>query len=220
MIEDTEQAYSVTFSLKRNLAGSLQEPDDYIVNISGRIYGDEEEVGRMKGYIIQVERAFENKQDLFEACGAHSQTAEDYYEALFDIDTGEIKECIQEQLDFFQAGDILILDRIEVLPAYRKRGLGLAVACSFIDTFGKTYGLAVGLPYPLQFDTNEKSEWNGKMQFENLANDKGLATKKLEAYWVKPGMNCLQGIDIHGSSVYGLCFEQIRPTVAQLVPHL
>jgi len=80
--------------------------------------------------------------------------------------------------------------------------------------------LAVGLPYPLQFDTNEKSEWNGKMQFENLANDKGLATKKLEAYWVKLGMNCLQGIDIHGSSVYGLCFEQIRPTVAQLVPHL
>ena len=124
MIEDTEQAYSVTFSLKRNLAGSLQEPDDYIVNISGRIYGDEEEVGRMKGYIIQVERALENKQDLFEACGAHSQTVEDYYEALFDIDTGEIKECIQEQLDFFQAGDILILDRIEVLPAYRKRGLG------------------------------------------------------------------------------------------------
>ena len=47
----------------------------------------------------------------------------------FFIDTGEIKECIQEQLDFFQAGDILILDRIEVLPAYRKRGLGLAVAC-------------------------------------------------------------------------------------------
>jgi hypothetical protein len=83
MIEDTEQAYSVTFSLKRNLAGSLQEPDDYIVNISGRIYGDEEEVGRMKGYIIQVERALENKQDLFEACGAHSQTVEDYYEALF-----------------------------------------------------------------------------------------------------------------------------------------
>ena len=102
MIEDTEQAYSVTFSLKRNLAGSLQEPDDYIVNISGRIYADEEEVGRMKGYIIQVERALENKQDLFEACGAHSQTVEDYYEALFISIREKLKNVSKSNWIFFR----------------------------------------------------------------------------------------------------------------------
>ena len=102
MIEDTEQAYSVTFSLKRNLAGSLQEPDDYIVNISGRIYG------------------------------------------------------------------------------YRKRGLGLAVACSFIDTFGKTYGLAVGLPYPLQFDTTRKANGMERCNLKTSPTTKGWPRKNFK----------------------------------------
>jgi len=81
-------------------------------------------------------------------------------------------------LDSFQIGEILILDRIEVLPAHRKRGLGLAVACSFIDTFGgNTHGLAVGLPHPLQFSAEGKeSEWSKMMQFENLPTDEKLAT--------------------------------------------
>ncbi len=220
--EDTDHAYSVVFSVGRTLSGSFQEPDDYIVEINGHISDETEEVGRMTGYIIQVGRALEERQNLFEACDAHSQTVEDYYEALFDFDTGEVKESIQEQLDSFQIGEILILDRIEVLPAHRKRGLGLAVACSFIDTFGgNTHGLAVGLPHPLQFSAEGKeSEWSKMMQFENLPTDEKLATKKLEDYWAKLGMKCLKGIDIRGSKVYALSLDQRRPTMAQLATDL
>ena len=109
------------FSINRDLSASSGEPDDYIVVIDGHVQDEaQEEVGRLKGYIIQVERASEQEKNLYLVCDAHSQTIADYYEALFDLDTDEIKDAIQRQLDSFHTGDILILDRIEVLPLYRK----------------------------------------------------------------------------------------------------
>src|SRR5207249_11184313 len=144
------------------------ETDDYVLRVEGRICTDDHtEIGRLLGYIIQVNRAINEEQDLFEACDAHSQTATDYYGALFDHKTGDLKESIEEQLGITHAGNILILDRIEVLPAYRKRGVGLAAACCFIDTFSNDVDdLAVALPHPLQFTTDGRSadaEWEMKM---------------------------------------------------------
>ena len=131
---DEDFAPQISFSVERSLLAYI-EPDDYVLTVQGRICTDEDtEIGRLLGYIIQVNRAINEEQDLFEACDAHSQTATDYYEALFDHKTGEFKESIEEQLGITHVGNILILDRIEVLPAYRKHGVGLAATCSFIDT--------------------------------------------------------------------------------------
>ena len=120
------------------------------------------------GYIIQVNRATNEEQDLFEACDAHSQTATDYYEALFEHKTATFKESIEEQLGITRVGNILILDRIEVLPPYRKHGVGLAAACCFIDTFSNDLDdLVVGLPHPLQFTTGSSpadAEWEMRIE--------------------------------------------------------
>jgi hypothetical protein len=170
--------------------------------------------------IIQVNRAINEEQDLFEACDAHSQTATDYYEALFDHKTGDFKESIEEQLGITRVGNILILDRIEVLPAYRKHGVGLAAACCFIDTFSNDIDdLTVGLPHPLQFIADGRSadaDWEMKMKYQNLPRDKEKATEKLQAYWSKLGVQPLQDIEIHGSPVYGLSLSNKRPTLADL----
>jgi hypothetical protein len=110
------------------------------------------------------------------------------------------------------------LDTIEVLPAYRRHGVGLAAACCFIDTFSNDVDdLAVGLPF--QFTTDSRSadaEWEMKMNYQNLPRNKNKATETLQAYWSKLGMQRLQDIEIHGSPVYGLSLSNKRPTLADL----
>jgi len=84
-------------------------------------------------------------------------------------------------LGITRVGNILILDRIEVLPAYRKHNVGLAATCCFIDTFSNDVDdLAAGLPHPLQFTTDGRSadgEWEMKMKYKNLPGDKNCETK-------------------------------------------
>ena len=162
----------LSFSVERSLVAYV-EPDDYVLTVHGSICTDDAtEIGRLLGYIIRVNRAINDEQDLFEACDAHSQTATDYYEALFDHKTGDFKESIEEQLSIMCVGNILILDRIEVLPAYRKHGVGLAAGCCFIDTCSNDVDdLAVGLPHPLQFSTEGRrsdAEWDMKMNYQDL----------------------------------------------------
>ena len=95
---DEDFAPRLSFSVKRSLLAYV-EPDDYVLTVQGRICTDDHtEIGRLLGYIVQVNRAINEEQDLFEACDAHSQTATDYYEALFDHKTGDFKESIEEQL--------------------------------------------------------------------------------------------------------------------------
>jgi len=210
----------LSFSVERSLVAYV-EPDDYVLTVHGSICTDDAtEIGRLLGYIIRVNRAINDEQDLFEACDAHSQTATDYYEALFDHKTGDFKESIEEQLSIMCVGNILILDRIEVLPAYRKHGVGLAAGCCFIDTCSNDVDdLAVGLPHPLQFSTEGRrsdAEWDMKMNYQDLPRDRKKATEKLQAYWSKLGMQRLKHMEIHGSPVYGLSLGNKRPTLADL----
>lgn len=217
---DEDFAPDINFSLERSLLAYM-EPDDYVITIHGSIGTDSQtKIGRLLGYIIQVNRAINEEQNIFESYDAHSQTATDYYEALFDHKTCDIKESIEDQLAITRVGNILILDRIEVLPAYRKHGLGLAAACRFIDTFSSDVDdLAVGLPHPLQFRAEyrrAKDEWHTGMNYQDLPGDKKKATKKLQAYWSKLGMQRLKDIEINGSPVYGLSLSNKRPTLVEL----
>src|SRR5688572_33332262 len=92
---DEDFAPHISFSVKRSLLAYI-EPDDYVLTVHRSICTDDDtEIGRLLGYIIQVNRAINEEQDLFEACDAHSQTATDYYEALFDHKTGAFKESIE-----------------------------------------------------------------------------------------------------------------------------
>jgi len=109
------------------------------------------------------------------------------------------------------------LDKIEVLPAYRGRGLGLAAACSFLDTFETGSCLAVGEPYPLQFKemTPKHAEWCKKMGVESFVGEENRAVAKLRAYWSRLGFQ-----RIRRSKKYALSLEHRRPTLKELVPDL
>lgn len=212
--------YQIDFRINRLLTVDRQ-PDDYICEVSGQITCTETEngidtiAGTVQGYIIQVDRIINDGESLFDACDAHSQTVHNYSCVLFDFRSGGLKRAIERQFNLVGAGDILILDKIEVLPAHRGHGLGLAAACSFLDTFENGCCLAVGEPYPMQFKemTREHTEWCAKMGVDAFVGDEEHATAKLRAYWSRLGFK-----KIRGSKKFALSLEHSRPNLRELVP--
>src|SRR5262245_48175133 len=212
--DDPYRSYKVNFKIPRCLP-PYTEPDDYILEIFGDITcNDDNEsdtiAGTVKGYIIQVDRIINDGESLFDACDAHSQTVHDYGCVLFDFRRRGLKRAIERQFRLVGAGDILILDKIEVLPAH-------AAACSFLDIFETGSCLAVGEPYPLQFKemTPKHAEWCKKMGVESFVAEENRAVTKLRAYWSRLGFQ-----RIRGSKKYALSLEHPRPTLKELVPDL
>jgi GNAT superfamily N-acetyltransferase len=154
---------------------------------------------------------------LFDACDAHGQTVHDYGCVLFDFRRGELKRTIDDQFGGIGAINVLILDKIEVLPEHRGHGVGLAAACCFLDTFEGGCGLAVCEPYPMQFKetTPHHSEWCKKMGVESFVADEKRAVAKLRAYWSRLGLQ-----RIRGSKKYALSLEHRRLILRELVPEL
>jgi hypothetical protein len=219
--QETSKTYQVKFKIIRSLS-SDPEPDDYICNIAGEIKstdeaGNDSVAGTLQGYIVQAGRIINEGESLFDACDAHSQTVHDYACVLFDSRSGELKSAIEEQFGVVPAGDVLILDKIEVLPAHRGRGLGLAAACCFLDTFESGCCLAVAEPYPLQFKdiTHEHPDWCAKMGVDAFVADKKRATAKLQVYWSRLGFR-----RIRGSKKFALSLQDRRPALKELAPEL
>lgn len=217
--DESYRSYEVNFKIPRCLT-TYTEPDDYVLGVFGEITCTDESgidsiAGTIQGYIIQVDRIINDGESLFDACDAHDQTVHDYACVLFDLRSGGLKPAIEDQFGVVGAGDMLILDRIEVLPAHRRHRLGLAAACSFLDTFETGCCLAVGEPYPMQFKerTREHAEWCAKMGIDAFVQDEKLATAKLRAYWRRLGFE-----RIRGSKKFALSLQHRRPTLRELVP--
>jgi GNAT superfamily N-acetyltransferase len=219
--QETYKTYRVKFRITRSLS-SYTEPDDYICKIAGEIIcsdeaGSDSVAGTVEAHVIQVNRIISDGESLFQACDAHSQTVHDYGCVLFDFRSGGLKPAIEDQFGVVGTSDILILDKIEVLPAHRGHGVGLAAACSFLDTFETGCCLAVGEPYPMQFKemTPEHAEWCKKMGVDAFVAGEKRASAKLRAYWSRLGFK-----QISGSKKFALSLQHRRPTLKELVPEL
>jgi GNAT superfamily N-acetyltransferase len=93
--------------------------------------------------------------------------------------------------------NILILDRLEILPQFRGRGLGLAVMSDLIKRFSLGAGLVAIKPYPLQFEFHssdtESRTWRQELGLSGLCADEKLATQKLCDYYGRIGFRRLRG---------------------------
>lgn len=104
---------------------------------------------------------------------------------------------------------VLVLDRTEILPAFRGKHLGMWADLRCIDTFGGADGLVVAMPYPLQFSGDEWVEKNReRLGLDEFDGDRQKAFEMLTAYWQQMGYEKLTETDDH--AIY-----YINPTVQQ-----
>src|SRR5207253_760766 len=110
----------------------------------------------------------------------------DYWERLFDLDTGYWKQEIQDEYEV-SGCDLLIIDCVEIHPRLRGKGIGLSAIDRTIDIFGAGCGLVACKPWPLQFTpafTRDRKALK-RLKVPDIGRDEAL--RKLREYWSRLG---------------------------------
>jgi GNAT superfamily N-acetyltransferase len=195
--------YSVYLEWDKDEASlSYNDPSDFMYEANGRVivFGDNDKkiiIGKFRTCYINVGAIMEQGESIYDVFDTYAETV-DYYGAIFNYGTLEINEklCTAINCDAF-FGNILILDRLEIIPRFRKQGLGLLVMRKLIERFSLG-AILVGIkPFPLQFEVdrldNEGSGWRTKLKLDALPQDRRRATAKLQRYYQKLGFARLPG---------------------------
>jgi len=168
------------------------EPSAFVHDIEGSVVeiteGDQAIAGRFVVYYLDIAGALTAHYPLFDVMDA-LQVTTDYWSALLESD-GRLRPELERLV-----GDppfdlnLLILDRLELLPAYRGRGLGLRVLCEMIRRFSPGAGIVAMQPFPLQFQNRrgevETDPWRRSLKLPGGVKRSALQT--LRRHYAKLG---------------------------------
>lgn len=206
--------YHVCFTVTHPLTHS-GDATDYVLDIEGTLETanggpSQNIVGWISARLVQAGRALDDQVPLLEVCDSIDQDLYDYASAVYDFREQGIRASIS---DGCVGSDILIVESISIVPAHRRKGLGLLGVQRTIDTFG--YGCAgvVLRPFPFQFSSHAKQPSPGEAQSEqrlaldSFPADKSVALKALRKYWRRLGFE-----RIGRTEFFFLDLQSTRPT--------
>ena len=172
-----------------------EEPEDFIHEVSGKVLcadlkDDKDRIaGRFRLYYADFELAQNHGMTAVEVLDAHQHTLE-YAQAILDRNQAPFSSRLQKLLgDEIWNFNLLILDRLEILPRYRGLGAGLIVLTALIERFGSGAGVVGMKPFPLQFEPNQSSDspWARRLKLRSLSSDHKTSARKLKQYYSKLG---------------------------------
>jgi GNAT superfamily N-acetyltransferase len=174
-----------------------REPGDLIYETRGDIANIDDDddsrslIGRFGVYYMDVDRAINEGCSVFDLFDAYSQTAE-YYRALFGRDAPDFSSRVRKLVDDeIWGSNVLILDRLELLPEYRGKGLGLNLMRHLIKRFGYGAAIVAIKPFPLQFEfapnCEGEKEWRSKLRLDAFTKSHRAGTTKLVDYYGRLG---------------------------------
>ena len=180
------------------------DPGDYIYPICGRIaemVDDENDilVGKFRQYYVDIASAINaGYTDVFDIFDAHSESTADYYDTLFDPDTVGFSENLRKLLeDEIFEPNLLIIDRLELLPKYRGQNLGIIIMRRLIQRFSAGVGVVAIKPFPLQFEhsipAEDESGWHKEMHLSSFRETERDSIRKLQHHYSKLGFVEMKG---------------------------
>lgn len=203
--EDNDLNIKMTWSCECDVEDS-GEPDYLIYGTEGELFnmGDDDNnrelAGRFSLFYVDAERAINERASLFEALDCHSQTMLDYYQ-LFE-ENGEygfsdrVMKIVPEGTVVNY--NLLVVDRIEILPKFRGKKLGLRVLRQIMNRFACGTDIVALKPFPLQFEgmspgIEAATKWREEMGLAQMTKHKRVATKKLRDYYASAGFRLVRG---------------------------
>jgi GNAT superfamily N-acetyltransferase len=176
------------------------EPSHYMYVTRGTVAGLDEQdqkivAGRFRLTYIDVCAAMNAGASVFDIFDNTQETC-DYFPAIFDIETldpsPELMRLFREDM---WPGNVLILDRLEILPEFRGHNLGLVVMRRLIERFGAGAGIVAIKPFPLQCELagKEEDEWRQKMRLDDFEQSLPRATARLRRHYAKLGFKLMKG---------------------------
>jgi hypothetical protein len=193
--ETTEAKRSIVASIEFAVRASLHEEyvdADFVHSIRGKISaksedrGNEEDVGYIKASLVQFGEAMDHGISTERLGDGSDGNIAEYWELLFDLDTGCWKEEVQDEYEA-SGCDLLIIDCIEIIPKFRGAGVGSIAIDRTIDIFGPVCGLVACKPWPLQFTPEFARDRKALNRLKAPSVGRGEAVCRLRAYWSKLG---------------------------------
>jgi hypothetical protein len=186
-----------------SLAEEFGEPDDVIYPYYGSIFGvdDEDartEIGKFRAQYLDIDRAVKEGEAIFDALDCHSSSTAEYFDALFGNNAPDFSNAVEiiseGAIDGF---NLLILDRVEILPEFRGKLAGLKVLRHMMVRFSAGAGLIALKAFPLQFECEPSAEsekaWRTKLDLTGFEHDEELSKDKLQSYYERLGFKKLPG---------------------------
>jgi hypothetical protein len=180
------------------------EIEDFATCIEGTITCSEERsdddtlVGKVRLFYLDLGAILETNISGFDLFDVRSETAP-FYSALIDPETGDFRSDLESTLgEYILDLNVLIVDRLEILPEFRGKNIGLECLRLCLQQYARGCGVVALKCFPLQFERAELSEpaWRSKMQLGKLSRDRKRSLAKLKEYYGSLGFKVLPGDDI------------------------
>jgi hypothetical protein len=189
----------------------VDEPEEYVRPISGYVeflIGDGHDnahegkqerrtvAGRFDASYINFDNCLVAGVKLYGLMDTYSAEMAEVYETLFDSRTDELRRDVKELLGNVPFRNILVIDRVEILPAYRGMGIGLSTLWDIIQRHSAGCGIVALKAFPFQFRSGsrsgrlsflEESDWNKKMGYDTHSYTMEYAHEKLIFHLTKFG---------------------------------
>lgn len=186
-------------------ANGYDEPDRFIYTYEGDIFTsdgdcDDVKIGQFIAHYVDIAEAMDQGESIFDVFDCHSSSTAEYLEPIF----GDNEPYFSDDVECITNGNadgfnLLILDRVEIIPEFRGLSIGLKVLRQMMITFSKGAGIITLKAFPLQFENEKTHErnraWRTVLSLENFVNDKDLSTQKLKNYYGKLGFISLPESD-------------------------
>ncbi len=180
---------SIDYNIKSSL---IDDIEDSITEINGELHifddnDDEVIVAKCKYFFIDMDNS---DVDAFYLLDSRQQL--EPFICLYEMGTTDFTDSfIKLMNEEVWNSNLLIIDRIEILPDFRGKGLAERMINDAIKLFSATADIVVLKPFPLQFeykdpeDTPEK--WEKMMQLDQLNQNELLAKKRLSSFYQSLG---------------------------------
>lgn len=189
----------------------VDEPNGYLRPISGYVEffivdrhddaheGEREQgtvAGRFDASYIDVDQSLVDGVKLYSMMDTLSDETAEIYETLFDPHTNELRKDVKDLLGDVAFRNILVINKVEVLPVYRGMGIGLATIWNLIRRDSAGCGIVALKAFPFQFKEGgrsghlsdlEESDWNNKMEYDPYSYTVEFAHEKLIFHLMKLG---------------------------------
>ncbi len=160
--------------------------------------GNERVIGKVQLFYLDLDAVFDTNDSLHDLFDIRSETAP-FYSALIDYETGDFKPNLEKVLgEYICDSNVLIVDRLEILPEFRGKKIGLASLVWCLRQYARQCGVVALKCFPLQFECAEMGEpaWRREMQFGKLSRDRKRSLAKLKKHYGSLGFKVLPAGDI------------------------
>lgn len=192
---------SIEFAVRASLHEEYVDAD-FVHSILGKISaesedrGNEEDIGYIKASLVQFGEAMDHGISSERLGDGIDGNIAQYWELLFDSDTGCWKEEVQDEYEA-SGCDLLIIDCLEISPKFRGMGVGSIAVDRTIDIFAPGCGLVACKPWPLQFTPAFARDQKALKRLKAPGVGRDEAVRKLRAYWSQLGFWPLGETGIH-----------------------